>query len=79
MGGKQMQSWAVDGSLDGVNWTEIDRKAKTSDENTSEIGLMPVSRSAECRFIRMTQTGKSYDLNDIMLVAAFEFFGTLLK
>jgi hypothetical protein len=38
-----------------------------------------VSNSAECRFIRLTQTGKTHTEKDSLIIHAFEVFGTLLE
>jgi hypothetical protein len=49
-----MKSWMVESSLDGVNWTEIDRRTDTGDLRFREMASFPVSRFAQCRFIRLT-------------------------
>jgi hypothetical protein len=98
-----LKSWVVEGSLDFTNWTEIDRKTnnenfKSLDSHTtftSDFGeylwktaSFAVSNWAECRFIRLTQTGKSHFFttqgfthyeDDQLAILAFEFFGTLLE
>jgi hypothetical protein len=75
-----LKSWVVESSLDGVNWTEIDRK---TDNDHFRVGWSPVSyavsNSADCRFIRLTQTGKTHGGQDWLCVSAFEVFGTLLE
>jgi hypothetical protein len=75
-----MKSWMVEGSLDGRVWTELDRQ---TDNEDFKCGLgtasFAVSNSAECRFIRLTQTGKNHGDHDFLDVYAFEFFGTLLE
>jgi hypothetical protein len=43
-----------------------------------ETASFAVSKSAELRFIRVTQTGKNQKGNDALQILAFEFFGTLL-
>jgi hypothetical protein len=78
-----LKSWVVESSLDCVNWAEIARKNDTIDFN--DIGWLtaslPVWKSTECRFIRLTQTGKSHRewAADILPIHAFEVSGTLLK
>jgi hypothetical protein len=77
-----LKSWVVESSLDGVNWTEIDRETDIEGFRTHgwRVGSFGVSNSAECRFIRMTQTDKRYLFDDdILAIAAVEFFGTLLE
>jgi hypothetical protein len=69
-------SWVVDGSLDGENWTEIHvRSAKDGDCPK----FLPTN-SVECRFIRITFTGPDpYWGSYADAFVAFEVFGTLLE
>jgi hypothetical protein len=69
------KSWVIECSLDGEAWTEIDRKTNNADLKAS----FAVANSVECRFIRLTQTGKRHWGDDILNIYAFEFFGTLLE
>jgi hypothetical protein len=76
----RLKSWVVEGSLDFVNWTEIDRKADNEDfKGGWATALFAVSNSAECRFIRLTQTGKRHSFDDYLVIGAFEIFGILLE
>jgi uncharacterized coiled-coil protein SlyX len=75
-----LKSWVVESSLDGEAWTQIDRKTDNQDfKDAPERASFAVSNSAECRFIRLTQTGQTHYWNDILSIKAFEFFGTLLE
>jgi hypothetical protein len=57
----ELKSWVVESSLDGLNWTEIDRRTKNKDfKGGLKTASFAVSKSAECRFIRLTQTGKRH-------------------
>jgi hypothetical protein len=76
----------VESSLDFVNWIEIDRKTDNEDfKSGTETASFAVSKSAECRFIRLTQTGLNHvgdawhDGDDLLYIEAVEFFGTLLE
>jgi hypothetical protein len=76
----QIKSWVVEGSLDGETWTEMDRKTDSKDF----VFALPtvsfaISNSAECRFIRLTQTDKRCDGKDWLYILAFEVFGTLIE
>jgi hypothetical protein len=74
-----MRSWVIESSLDGEAWTEIDRKTDNKDfKDGLGTASFAVSNSAECRFIRLTQTGKNYYGNDCLYIDGFEVFGTLL-
>jgi hypothetical protein len=73
-----LKSWVVESSLDGEAWTEIDRKRDNEDfKGDMPTASFAVSNSAECRFIRLTQTDKNHYGNDQLVISAFEVFGTL--
>jgi uncharacterized coiled-coil protein SlyX len=75
-----LKSWVVETSLDREAWTEIDRKADNTDFKKDWVAAsFAVSDSAECRFIRLTQTGKSHCGGDRLRICAFEIFGALLE
>jgi hypothetical protein len=71
----------VESSLDGEAWTEIDRKTDRDDLRFGwETASFAVSKSAEGRFIRLTQTAKNASyVRDNLRIVVFEFFGTLLE
>jgi hypothetical protein len=70
----------VESSLDGDAWTEIDWKENNKDfEGRFPAASFAVSTSAECCFIRLTQTDETHNENDYLAIEAFEFFGTLLE
>jgi hypothetical protein len=82
--GYWLKSWVVEGSLDGQNWTEIDRKMNNQDFKGREKTVsFTVSNPVECRFIRLTQTDKNWTGDyhsgraDQLHLGAVEFFGTL--
>jgi hypothetical protein len=74
------KSWVVEGSLDGKSWTEIDRRTDNqvfkADWTTASFA---VSCSAECRFVRLTQTDARRNGDDYLDLRAVEFFGTLYE
>jgi hypothetical protein len=72
-----LKSWVVEGSLDGENWTEIDRKTNNQDFKSWNTVSFTVSKPVESRFIRLTQTGKDHNNCDGLCLFAVEFFGTL--
>jgi hypothetical protein len=88
-----LKSWVVESSLDGEAWTEIDRKTDNEDFKSYNWKTASFAVSAECRFIRLTQTGKNHDGcdhflrdsgkghggYDTLIIYAIEFFGTLLE
>jgi hypothetical protein len=73
-----LESWVVDGSLDGRCWTVIDWKADNRDfANTWNTASFAVSTPAEFRMIRLTQTGTNGLCDHQLAVGAVELFGTL--
>jgi hypothetical protein len=74
-----LKSWVVEDSLDGKSWTEIDRQTNNQDFYVGyATASFAVSNPGECRFIRLTQTGKNHeDEGDYLFLYAVEFFGTL--
>jgi regulator of replication initiation timing len=72
-----LKSWAVEGSLDGENWTEIDRQTDNQDFRKWNAVSFTVSDPVESRFIRLIQTDKRPGGNGHLFLGAVEFFGTL--
>jgi hypothetical protein len=75
-----LKSWVVEGSLDGENWTEIDRKTDNQDlkyAGNNKAVSFTVSKPVESRFIRLTQTGKDHNGNDYLFLVTVDFFRTL--
>jgi hypothetical protein len=80
------RSWVIESSLDGVGWfsggtwIEIDRRTNNYDLKASpSVTSFAVSKSAECRFIRLTQTGPNHNQTNELRIFVFEVFGTLLE
>jgi hypothetical protein len=72
------KSWVLEVSEDGSQWSEIDRREDNYDLNGSHlIKTFQVRTSLVCRFVRMRQIGKNHCGFDIMILSAFELFGTL--
>jgi hypothetical protein len=77
-----LKSWVLEGSLDGMRWTEMDRK--TDNQNFKGV-LGPDTASftipvpVECRFIRLIQTAKNHSGYNSLILSAVEFFGTLYE
>jgi hypothetical protein len=73
------KSWIVEGSLDGANWTELDRQTDNEDFKTDiSTASFSISTVVEVRLIRFTQTDKNHDGTDFLgELELVEFFGTL--
>jgi hypothetical protein len=78
-----LESWVVEGSLDGENWTDLDRQSNWTGPTRSEGGWnlpsFPVVTSVAFRFLRLTQTDKSLHRDHVLSVEGVEFFGTLFE
>jgi hypothetical protein len=75
---RAMKSWVIEGSIDGANWSEIDRQQDT-DVFAIEVNLVTfkAANHVEARFIRLRQLDQNHFGNDDMCFYAIEFFGTL--
>jgi hypothetical protein len=77
---KWLRSWVLESSLDGVHWVEIDRRTGIKDlERKPHLNTFSVFSSAECRLIRLMQTGNNCNGENVLAIYAFEVFGTLLE
>jgi hypothetical protein len=68
-------SWRLEGSVDGSNWTEIDRQTHNTDYAAHHT--FEVSRNGPFRFIRFTQAGTNYYGSHVLVIEGFELFGDL--
>jgi hypothetical protein len=73
-GTDNLKSWVIEGSNDGKQWIELDRRIK----NPALRRLFEVSRSHRIKMIRLWQTGKNCAGTDVLAISAFEIFGLLI-
>jgi hypothetical protein len=79
IGGPNLKSWVIEGSMDGSEWTEMDRRIDNSDLNDrNATRTFRLARSEECKFMRLRQIGKNHSGNDVIVISSFEVFGTLI-
>jgi hypothetical protein len=79
-GRNNLRSWVIEGSIDGSNWIEIDRRDNNNELNGKNIsGQFAISHPDEFRMIRLRQTGKNHAGHDHLTFSAFEIFGTFLE
>jgi hypothetical protein len=69
------KSWILEGSQDGTNWTEIDRRTDIDWPEDKSRQSFNVSRSEECKFLRLAQTDKNTEGTDTLHFDCFEIFG----
>jgi hypothetical protein len=78
-GNYNLRSWVIEGSIDGSNWVEIDRRDNNNELNGKNISRQfAISHPDEFQMIRLRQTGKNHAGHDYLIFCAFEIFGTLL-
>jgi hypothetical protein len=80
-GNYHLLEWAVQGSIDGISWTDLDRR------RTQELNNNYITKTFSCdatasqphfyRFIRLLQTGKNSAGHDNLMLANFECFGSM--
>jgi hypothetical protein len=73
-----LKSWVLEGSLDGRNWQELDRRAEQKRPSPTSFAVSTAAHGSEHRFLRLTQTDKNRYRSDILVLNTAEFFGTLL-
>jgi hypothetical protein len=75
-----LRSWIFEGSIDGSNWTELDRHTDDQTTNSNHpIGIFSVSNRCECQFVRLRQTGVSACGHHYLILHAMEIFGDLIE
>jgi hypothetical protein len=68
-----LKSWVVEGSTDGRNWRELDRQTdNTVLTGGSYAAIFLIQHPIELRYIRLIQTGKNCDGNDILRLYGFD-------
>jgi hypothetical protein len=75
-----LRSWIFEGSINGSNWTELDRH--TDDQTTNwnhPIGTFSISNRCECQFVRLRQTGANARGAHYLVLHAMEIFGDLIE
>jgi hypothetical protein len=79
-GNHNLKSWCVETSVNGEEWVEIDHKENNIDLNGgNRIVLFEVNRREVCRLIRLVNLGKNWGNSEILVISAWEIFGTLLE
>jgi hypothetical protein len=84
-GDNHLLQWALQGSVDGNSWTDLDRR------NTQELNGNYVTKIFPCeqhessstphfyRYIRLMQTGKESYGYDYLMLGNFECFGCMVN
>jgi hypothetical protein len=74
--------WTVQGSIDGISWTDLDRRHTQELNNTSVTKIfscnVPFSQPHFYRFIQLMQNGKNGSGSDNLMLGNFECFGSMV-
>jgi hypothetical protein len=75
-GWNHLKNWVIEGTMDGVEWFEIDRREGCEDLNGSgKVATWKCQQPRKVRTVRIRQIGKNHrNLDDIQL-SGVEFFG----
>jgi hypothetical protein len=76
---QSLKSWVLEGSVNGVDWVEIDQHTDEQMFKSAQKASFPVAARVECRYIRLTQTGKNHNNGNFLSLRGVEFFGTLFE
>lgn len=75
-----LKSWMIEGSVDGINWTLLDKRLENyslKSKNVTEKFL--IQKPMRCKFIRLTQLGLNWNNNNFLIISGIEFFGKLIS
>jgi hypothetical protein len=76
VGGEHLRSWVIEGSDDGSEWRELDRRENVDFLNkTNGSYVFAIPSVVESRFIRLRSIGPNWAGNQYLSVRAFELFG----
>jgi hypothetical protein len=76
VGGSNLKSWVIEGSIDAEEWVELDRQEASGELNgPGLIVTLPVTESIECQCIRLRSVGKNHANLWDFIISAFEIFG----
>ena len=79
-GWNHMKSWVVEGSDDGINWCELDRREDNNDLNgNSRVMTWTCQNPQRVRNVRIRQIGKNHHNADDIQLTNIEFFGHLTE
>ena len=78
-GSSSPKSWVLEVSNDGDSWEVIDRRDENEDaKNYYSVHLLVTHPQTHAyRYVRFRQTAPNIDNNDMLVIQALEFFGTI--
>jgi hypothetical protein len=76
--GSNLKNWIVETSMDGQEWTAVDRQNENDQlDGSMKTATFSISRAEKCRFIRLTNIGRTWRGDDYLHLSAWEIFGTV--
>jgi hypothetical protein len=79
-GDSHPKSWLLETSVDGESWREVAREEGSQQLNGKWLtGIFPVAGGGAWRFIRLVNIGRNSSGSDILLISAWEIFGSLIE
>ena len=74
-----MRSWQLSGSYDGEKWFILDKKVNSMQMDRKFMAnVYKIQQDYHiCKFLRITQIGKTYDGMNILCLSGLEFFGNV--
>ena len=77
-GYSHMKNWVIEGSSNGQQWVEIDRRDDNNDLNgKSKIATFMCAAPTESQIVRLRQTGPNHYGDNYLILTNIEFFGEL--
>jgi hypothetical protein len=71
-----MKSWRIEVSINGDNWTVIDRKENNTVLHQQGVtGTFEVEKTERGRFVKLVHIGRNTNQDDMLCICAFELFG----
>ena len=77
-GYQHLKSWVLEGSDDGEEWTELDRREDCPHlNNPSAVKRFKCDLRIKCRHIRLRSTGPDHFGTNLMILSGIELYGRL--
>jgi hypothetical protein len=75
-----LQSWVVEVSNNGGDWTEVDRRENRDDlYRTNVVRSFTLAKPSTGRYIRLRQIGRNTNRHFYTVISGFELFGSLTR
>jgi uncharacterized coiled-coil protein SlyX len=76
--GNDLQTWRIEGSLDGVEWKVLDERTGIEElAGEGVVASFQIATRERVRIIKLVQTAPAQDCSNQFTISAFEIFGDL--